>query len=126
MPISALQLPPSTPLAFAITTDRSGCFSAFPAPPLTQANAAQLTNTFSSVDPCSLNFNNTQVLNYLPANSFANSQAGLRARMKLGDLDLALSYYYGRFSFPVALDAVARTSQSSIPAEDSTLLTPRR
>jgi hypothetical protein len=117
-------LPPSAPLAFAIHDNAQGCLSSFPAPPLGVAGVAQLESLFKTINPCSLNFQNPSVTTYLPAYSIADSQAALRARMKLdlgekgGDLDIDLSYYYGRFGFPVAYDAsvqVGATTNGKTP-----------
>jgi hypothetical protein len=98
-------LPPSAPLAFAVQENPQGCLTAFPAPPLTVAQNSQLESLFSTVNPCSLSFQNPNVTTYLPNNGIQDSQVGLRARIKWGALDLGLNYYYGRFGFPVAYDA---------------------
>jgi hypothetical protein len=106
-------LPDSAQLGYAIGYDANGCVTSTPPAPLSQKNAQQLQGLFSSVSPCSLNFPAPTVNLYLPENTFANSQAALRARLKLGGLDLGLSYYYGRFTFPVALDAVVFAAPST-------------
>ena len=108
------QLPPSAVLGFAINRDARGCLVDAPAPPLrNRADAQRLADTFGSVDPCALNFADPEVRALLPANGLADAQAAVRAQLKLGELDLALSYYYGRFTFPVAYTAVAHASPSS-------------
>ena len=113
------QLPPSASFGFAVERDSRGCLTGMPAPPLTAANAHQLATTFAAVgDPCSLNFADPVVRTVLPENTIENSQVAARARFKLGELDLGLSYYYGRFSFPVAYTAVANvTSSTSQPGK---------
>lgn len=110
------QLPSSAALAFATETDANGCLASTPAAPLTPENAEKLAESFA-VDPCALNFNNTQVLAVRPRTRIQESQAALRAKLRLGDVDLGLSYYYGRFSFPVAITAVAQTSASATPGK---------
>jgi hypothetical protein len=52
-----------------------------------------------------LNFQPPAVTTLLPNNGMGDSQFGFRARIKVGDLDIGLNYYYGRFGFPVAYDA---------------------
>ncbi len=117
-------LPSSTGFAFAVGYDQDGCFDTAPIPPLdvtpragqTQSDAQTLQDLFQKMVPqspagsgkhCNLVFPKTQVVMVEPALSFANSQAAARARFRAGDFDIALSYYYGRFSFPVAYTAVA-------------------
>lgn len=107
------QLPASASFGFAVGRDRNGCLASTPAPPLSAANAETLSKTFGAVDPCMLNFGDPEVRTVLPESSIENSQAAVRARLRLGDLDLGLSYYYGRFSFPVAYTAVAMTNPST-------------
>ncbi len=106
------QLPPSAALGFAIGRDSRGCLKSIPAPPLDRPEALKLQNTFGSIDPCSLDFGDAQVNTVLPNNGLKDSQAALRAQFKLDALDLGLSYYYGRFTFPVAYDAVAHANLS--------------
>lgn len=106
-------LPPSASFGFAIERDRNGCLSSFPAPPLDQADAQRLADTFGSIDPCSLNFSTPQVRLFMPQNGIADSQAALRAKFNLDALEFSLSYYYGRFAFPVAYTAVANANVSS-------------
>ncbi len=107
------QLPPSAAYGFAVERDARGCLSSMPAPPLTAEGAKQLADVFSNVDPCMLEFADPQVRTLTPDTHFKNSQVALRARMRLWDFDIGLSYYYGRFSFPVAYDAVAMTAPSA-------------
>ncbi len=108
------QLPPSAVLGFAINRDRQGCLVDAPAPPLRdKADARRLAETFSSVDPCSLNFADPEVRALTPENGIADAQAAIRAQFKVGGLDLSASYYYGRFTFPVAYTALAQVGPSS-------------
>ncbi|HEY3448867.1 MAG TPA: DUF1302 family protein [Myxococcales bacterium] len=107
------QLPSSASFGFAVERDAKGCLVGMPAPPLSAKNADALTNTFGQLDPCMLNFADPEVRTVLPSNNIDNSQVAVRARLRLGDLDLGLSYYYGRFSFPVAYTAVATTAPSA-------------
>lgn len=106
-------LPPSAQLGFAIEKDARGCLRSFPAPPLGKADAQRLVDTFASIDPCSLNFNTPRVNLVMPQNGFADSQAAVRAKFNVAELEFALSYYYGRFGFPVAYTAVANANLSA-------------
>ncbi len=106
-------LPPSAPLAFQIQDNAQGCLSQFPGPPLSKAGLSKLESLFSTVNPCTLNFAPPQVTTYLPSNTIADSQVGVRARVKVGDLDMGFNYYYGRFGFPVAYDASVAVSAPS-------------
>ncbi len=103
-------LPPSAPLAYAVQKNAQGCLTGFPPPPLTIAQNQQLNKLFTAVNPCSLNFPDPTVTTYLPSNKLTDMQVGFRARAKLGDLDIGLNYYYGRFGFPVAYDATVQIS----------------
>lgn len=107
------ELPESTAMAYLVETDARGCFVAAPAAPLERAGSLELANKFGSVDPCSLHFGTPQVNTIMPKNELRDAQAGVRAKIKAGDLELGLSYYYGRFSFPVALDAQAAATVTS-------------
>lgn len=108
------QLPPSAVLGFAINKDAQGCLIDAPAPPLrNKDDAKRLADTFASIDPCALDFADPEVRTLLPGDSIENAQAAVRAQFKLGDLDIAGSYYYGRFTFPVAYTAVAHTAPST-------------
>ncbi len=108
------QLPPSAALGFSIGRDSRGCLSSVPAPPLTRDGAQKLADTFASIDPCSLNFGDPTVRTVMPQGGIKDSQAAIRAQFKLpGDLELGLSYYYGRFTFPVAYTAVANANVSA-------------
>jgi len=100
-------LPDSAPFAFAVDYDRNGCFVAAPTPPLQRDQMGKLVGMFNALDPCALKFVNPQVRTLNPSLSLRNSQAAARAKFRIGDVDLSLSYYYGRFSFPVAYTAVA-------------------
>jgi hypothetical protein len=111
------QLPPSASLAFSISRNNAGCLTAAPAPPLrSKEDAKRLGDIFASIDPCSLNFADPEVRTVMPTNGIADAQAALRAQLKIGDLDLGLSYYYGRFTFPVAYTAVANSTPSATQA----------
>jgi hypothetical protein len=108
------QLPDSAYLGFAVVNDSNGCLLSAPAPPLSnRADAEKLANVFKSIDPCSLNFMNPTANLVLPNNGISDSQAAVRARFRAGDLDISLSYYYGRFTFPIALDAYANVAPST-------------
>jgi hypothetical protein len=100
-------LPPSAQLGFAIEKDANGCLAGFPAPPLAPADNKALADLFSSIDPCSLNFANPTVNLYMPKYSFADSQAAARAKFSFDNLEFSLSYYYGRFAYPIAYNAAA-------------------
>lgn len=113
-------LPPSTGLAFTVTTSRDGCFVSAPVPPLQRAQNKALGDMFGQISPCSLNFNTPKMNTIMPALSIANSQVGAKARFDVGlgdvgDINFSLSYYYGRFSFPVAYTAVAKLTDSDEP-----------
>ena len=106
------QLPDSAVLGFAPTYNQNGCVASFPAPPVTADTAWKLYNMFGAVgDPCRLNLYPTVNLK-MPANTIGDSQAAAKARFKAGDLDISLSYYYGRFTFPVALDAYVEVANN--------------
>jgi hypothetical protein len=119
-------LPPSAPLAFAVQENAQGCLTAVPFSALDRGAEHAARELFSTVNPCSLNFQSPTVTTYLPNNGITDSQVGVRARMKWGGLDLGLNYYYGRFGFPVALDASVSVTPgtpkttSSIPPRSST------
>lgn len=107
------QLPPSAVLGFAINRDKQGCLIDAPAPPLRNPmDAQQLADTFASIDPCSLNFADPEVRVLEPKNGIADAQFAARAQYHVGALDIAASYYYGRFTFPVAYTAIANTAPS--------------
>ena len=105
-------LPPSASLGFAIEKDANGCLAGFPAPPLDPADNKALADLFSSIDPCSLNFATPVVNLYQPKYTIADSQAAARAKFSFDNLEFAFSYYYGRFAYPIALDAVAVANPS--------------
>ncbi|MBI5529041.1 MAG: hypothetical protein HY897_22155 [Deltaproteobacteria bacterium] len=108
------QLPASAALGFAVERDRNGCLLRAPVPPLRDRDDAEaLSDLFSATDPCALNFANTSVRTVYPDNGLGDSQAALRAKVKAGDLDLSLSYCYGRFTFPIAYDAYADVAPSA-------------
>ena len=107
-------LPPSASLGFAVEDDENGCFVSAPTPPLDRAQMKELSDLFATVPGnivnghnCSLVFPKTEVRTVEPALDIKNSQVAARARFQVGDLDLNLSYYYGRFTFPIAYTAVA-------------------
>ncbi|MCC6335381.1 MAG: hypothetical protein IT380_15500 [Myxococcales bacterium] len=106
-------LPPSAPLGFAVETDANGCLSSFPAPPLSVEDNQALADLFASVDPCSLNFATPQVNLYMPKYTFADSQVGARAKFSFETIDFALTYYYGRFPYPIAYNAAAVANPST-------------
>lgn len=114
-------LPPSASLGFAVEKTADGCFLSAPTPPLERSDIRRLQGLFSMVDPCSLSFETPEVRTLTPKVSLANSQAAARARLQVdlgeegGALDFSFSYFYGRFTFPVAYTAVADIGQ----AEDS-------
>ena len=111
------QLPPSAQLGFNIGKDKNGCLTSIPAAPLSHADSQTLANTFGSINPCALNFATPTVNTVLPQNRFSDSQAALRAQLKIDALDLGFSYYYGRFTFPVAYTAVANANISPTPGK---------
>ncbi|MBM4396872.1 MAG: hypothetical protein FJ087_14430 [Deltaproteobacteria bacterium] len=100
-------LPPSAVMGFAVEYDSQGCFAAAPTPPLGRADVDELFGYFGALDRCKLSFLPTEVRTVEPELDIANSQAAARAKFQIGDLDLSLSYYYGRFTFPIAYTAVA-------------------
>jgi hypothetical protein len=107
------QLPDSAHFGFAVEKDSNGCLAAAPAPPLrNRADSERLAGLFGAINPCSLDFEDPEVRTVAPDNGIAESQAALRAKLQLGDLDVGLSYYYGRFSFPVAYTAAAFVNPS--------------
>ncbi len=106
-------LPPSAVLGFAVERDRNGCLIAAPTPPLrNRADAEALGTMFSAMGACGLNFADPEVLQLKPEFTLANSQYALRAQFKLGELDFSLSYFRGRFPFPIAYTAIADVGAS--------------
>jgi len=119
-------LPPSAVQGFAMTYDECGDVSDFPAPPLDEEGRVALANLKSmlggsqgqkcgnKVNPMAdVGFTTPEVRTINPKPSLANSQFGARAKFKAGPVDFSLSYYYGRFGFPVAANAVADVIDSS-------------
>ncbi|MBM4371585.1 MAG: hypothetical protein FJ098_08020 [Deltaproteobacteria bacterium] len=105
------QLPASALLGFAVENDAEGCFRQAPIPPLSPSQVGELEELFSAMDPCALNFVNPLVRTVNPGFRIENSQAAVKANLRAGPVDMSLSYYYGRFGFPVALDAAALVDQ---------------
>lgn len=111
-------LPPSTYLGFAVETSRDGCFLNAPTPPLSRNDIDTLETVFNQYDPCSLNFLTPDMAVVIPEFSIANSQAAIKTQFRfalgdVGDLDFSFSYYYGRFSFPIAYTAAADLMDSA-------------
>jgi len=105
-------LPASTYLAFMVDTSSDGCFVGAPTPPLEKGDIRTLASVFEQYDPCALNFLTPDMRVLSPDFSIENSQAAAKAQFSfalgdVGDLDFSFSYYYGRFSFPVAFTAAA-------------------
>ncbi|RJO71592.1 MAG: hypothetical protein C4523_04495 [Myxococcales bacterium] len=107
------QLPASATLGFAVEYGKNGCFARAPTPPLRPEDVETLGEQFMLLDPCALNFVDPEVRTVNPPLKIGNSQAAAKAKFLVGDFDFSLSYYYGRFSFPVALDAVAFVDASA-------------
>lgn len=103
------QLPPSAALGFALDYDSNGCVSGFPAVPLDGDSRQALAGAFGMFgsDPCQMNVLTPKVRTVMPGKGIENSSAAVRAKFQAGPVDLSLSYYYGRFKFPVAYTAVA-------------------
>jgi hypothetical protein len=103
------QLPPSAALGFALEYGENGCVSGFPAVPLDRAGRQALEGAFAMIgsDPCQMNVLTPRVRTVTPGKGIGNSSAALRAKFQTGPVDFSLSYYYGRFKFPVAYTAVA-------------------
>jgi hypothetical protein len=111
-------LPPSAQLGFAVEKTQDNCFLRAPTPPLDRDQIQMLQGLFASIPPCDLNFISADVRTLKPSQSLRNSQVGTRAKFTVGlgdfgDMDFSLSYYYGRFSFPVAYTAVADIKTTS-------------
>ncbi len=112
-------LPPSAWLGFAVETTEDGCFLRAPVPPLDPSDIQRLQRLFAMGDPCRLSFATPEVRTLKPDTTLANSQAAARARFQAdlgergGALDFSLSYFYGRFTFPVAYTAVAEVGAAS-------------
>ena len=104
------QLPSSATLGFAVETDKNGCFETAPTPPLSINDVKELGDLFGAIPPCDLNFLPGDVRLVKPETNIQNSQFAAKAQFSVWDLDFSFSYYYGRFSFPVAYDAVADVS----------------
>jgi hypothetical protein len=104
------QLPPSAQLGFAVEYDRQGCFKSAPIPPLRNAQMVELVDYFGSLDECKMAFIDPSVRLHEPEPHISNSQAAARAKILLGPLDVSLSYYYGRFGFPIPYTAIAHAT----------------
>jgi len=100
-------LPPSAAMGFAVERDAAGCFKSAPIPPLAVSDVKELGELFTAIPACDLNFLDPTVRTVLPEANFTNSQVGVKAALQAWEIDFSLSYYYGRFSFPVAYTAVA-------------------
>lgn len=109
-------LPPSSVMAFAMTYNDRGEVTDFPAPPLDKEGQAKLMglkdklgsgSTGGDNPLAAVHFTTPQVKAVMPSNSMKNSQFGARAKFNAGPVDFSLSYYYGRFGFPVAYTTVA-------------------
>jgi len=107
------QLPPSAALAFNIETLDNGEIY-FPAPPISKQETKNLISFFT--DPVNakelfggaqLNLMKPEVRAVMPKTDIQNSQAAAKLGFHLGGVDFSFSYYYGRFTFPVAYTAVA-------------------
>jgi hypothetical protein len=71
------------------------------------SDVKELGELFTAIPACDLNFLDPEVRTVLPETNFTNSQLGVKAAFQAWEIDFSLSYYYGRFSFPVAYTAVA-------------------
>lgn len=101
------QLPPSAVLGFAVEYEEDGKFKQAPLPPLPRQDMKDLQEMFGLLDPYRLEFVDPEIRTVRPENTIENSQAAVKANLLLGPLDMNLSYYYGRFGFPVAYTAAA-------------------
>jgi len=101
------QLPPSGRFYFGVERDAGGCFRSAPVPPLAPSDVKELEGLFSAIDACSLNFADPLVVPLRPEVTIENSQAAFKAAFQVWEIDVSFSYYYGRFTFPVAYTAVA-------------------
>lgn len=112
------QLPPSAALGFALDYGPNGCVSGFPAVPLDGPGRQALEDAFEMIgsDPCQMHVLTPQVRTVKPGKGIENSQAALRAKFQAGPVDFSLSYYYGRFKFPVAYTAVADVATNATTA----------
>lgn len=110
------QLPDSSPLGFALTYDNQGCFKGTPAPPIYPEDMKRLEQLFYDAgdvlggDMCNLIFSKPGMDLILPGNSIENSQVGAKAQFLVNDFEFSLSYYYGRFAYPVPLSAYAHVT----------------
>jgi hypothetical protein len=109
-------LPTSAVMGFAMTYNDRGEVTDFPAPPLDQAGQDKLLGLKDKLGSSStggdnplagVHFTDPVVRTVMPKATLANSQFGARAKFAAGPVDLSLSYYYGRFGFPVAYTVVA-------------------
>ncbi len=114
------QLPPSAALGFALEYGDNGCVSGFPAVPLDRAGRQALEGAFDLIgsDPCQMHVLTPVVRTVNPGKGIDNSQAALRAKFQAGPVDFSLSYYYGRFKFPVAYTAVADVATNASAASN--------
>jgi len=109
-------LPPSAVLGFAMTYNDRGEVTDFPAPPLDVEGQQKLLGLKDKLGSSSeggdnplagVHFTDPEVRVVRPGSGISSSQAAARAKFHVGPVDFSLSYYYGRFTFPVAYTAVA-------------------
>jgi hypothetical protein len=110
------QVPYTSVLGFAVEYDENGCLAAAPTPPIADRQEAEnLQALFETAGKCNLNFLTPDVRTVMPSRTLSNSQVGTRAQFMIedADLEMSVSYYYGRFSFPVAYSAIAEVDPSA-------------
>lgn len=122
-------LPPSAVQGFAMTYNSRGEVTDFPAPPLDQDGQdgliglkgllGDMAPAGSDNPMAAVHFTTPEVRTILPKTNLENSQVGARAKFKAGPVDFSLSYYYGRFGFPVAYTAVADVLLGVTPPANS-------
>lgn len=109
------QVPYTAVLGFAVELDEQGCLVSAPTPPIGERHKAEeLQELFEAAGVCNLNFGTPHVRAPKYKYTFANSQFGARSQFSIEQaaLEFSFSYYYGRFSFPIALSAVAEVNPS--------------
>ncbi len=118
------QLPPSSEAGFAIIYDERGCLDTAPYPPITggtytdesgvvhEQDPQLLADMFAAIQPCSIHFPKTDVSVADPGISWKSMQGAFRMAFSMPMTTMALTYYVGRWSFPIPVAAYAKAENS--------------
>ncbi len=118
------QLPASAVLGFAPGRNpRTGEVVSFPAPPL--KDFSEIKELQDMALGMGITLDETAVNTVYPKNNLRNSQAAAKLQFQFDDIDFSFSYYYGRFSFPQALNAYAYLNANGGVNYDVEIMYPR-